>query len=197
MASSDSLKQLMPLDLGPDADSHLQVIGEQLDKFLARVGDFKRGMFIAGADELITEYEKDYGIDNSGKPLQARREIVAAMKKAKGGLSKQHFLDLAASRGYSITIKELSPLRAGFKAGARVFGEEAKFIWQVTIDKSQQRVYHFRAGSKAGQRLVWKDDEHALESIFERLKPAWTYVTFIYESSGMGHDGIGEEAIGG
>lgn len=65
---------------------------------------------------LLTDFERCLGLpDCCSDPdatVQERREQVIARLTDEGGCSRQYFIDLAASLGYSITIEELRPLRA-------------------------------------------------------------------------------------
>ena len=82
--------------------------------------------------------------------------------------------------GYDIDIVEPMPSMAGWlAAGDELFGEEIVHQWGVKI--KNQPVYYFRAGeSAAGEPLLWWESQSVLEELFISLKPAHTYVYFIY-----------------
>lgn len=182
MSHKDALKQLIPIDLGGVFEDDLELEGQQLDAVEARAQDLLLEVFPDTATALITDWERYVGITSEdGKPLQARRDAVVAKLRATGASSRQDFIDLAANMGFTITINEPQPPRAGIaRAGvARVYGAEIVFCWQVTM--TTQTLFDARAGiAKAGDRIRWKDSDVSLESILIELKPAHTYVTFFY-----------------
>lgn len=133
------------------------------------------------ADELIANWERVLGIDNSDKPYQYRVDSVVAKINAIGGLSIPYFLNLAEQAGYDVQIIEEDPFRAGTScAGDNLNTEEAQWRWCVSIADGNATAYIFRAGeSRSGDRVSWFSDP-IIENIFEELKPAWTYCRFEY-----------------
>ena len=98
-----------------------------------------------------------------------------------GGLSIPYFIRLAAASGYTITISEPQPFRAGVnRAGDRLASEDIMWVWWVDVAAQSQTVWRFRAGSgTAGSRLSQYSDA-VIESLFNRLKPAHTAIRFTY-----------------
>lgn len=114
---------------------------------------------------------------------QQRLDAVLIKLAETGGLSRAYFIKLAATAGYSITIDEFEPFRAGVsRAGDVIYVPEIIYVWSVNV-KSSVTVYYFRAGaSLPGERLSTFGDR-VLETIFENLKPAHTYCYFTYEDN--------------
>jgi len=88
---------------------------------------------------------------------------------------------LAAAAGYTITISEPQPFRAGVnRAGDRLAREDIMWVWWVDVAAQSQTVWRFRAGSgTAGSRLSQYSDA-VIGSLFNRLKPAHTAIRFNY-----------------
>ena len=113
-------------------------------------------------------------------PMQARRTAILQQLQARGGLSKLYFIGLAAAMGVTITIDEFRPFMAGLgRAGDPIYVPEAVFCWRINVPGAT--CYYFCAGqSCAGEPLRWWLPQASLEAIFNRLKPAHTYVFFNY-----------------
>lgn len=131
--------------------------------------------------ELLADWERVLGLDNTGQPYAQRLANVLLKINAMGGLSIPYFIQLAKSAGYTITITEPQPFRAGInRAGDRLANEDIMFVWRVNVQSNSQTVYRFHAGgSAAGERLSSYADS-AIESVFNDLKPAHTAVQFTY-----------------
>lgn len=133
--------------------------------------------------ELLTDWERVVGITlDAGKPAAARVEAVVAKLRETGGLSRQYFINLAAGLGYTISLTEFHPFRAGTsRAGDPIYIERVIWVWRVNVAASQTAVYRFQAGiSRAGEALMSFGDP-VIESVFQDLKPAHTYVYFAYQ----------------
>jgi uncharacterized protein YmfQ (DUF2313 family) len=134
------------------------------------------------SDGLLGDWERILdltpGDDDS---WQQRLEAVLIKLAETGGLSRAYFIKLAATAGYTITIDEFDPFRAGEnRAGDMLYVPEVIYVWAVNV-KSSVTVYYFRAGaSLPGERLATFGDK-VLETIFENLKPAHTFCYFTYE----------------
>ncbi|MFO6425576.1 putative phage tail protein [Escherichia coli] len=85
------------------------------------------------------DWERVYGvIPRDGATQQERRENILIKMAATGGLSIPYFKQLAASLGYTITITELHPFRAGInRCGDRLYITDARWIWQVNVTGKQ------------------------------------------------------------
>lgn len=133
------------------------------------------------AGALLENWERVLGLDGGGKLYQQRLAAVLAKINAIGGLSIAYFVQLAEAAGYRITIEEPQPFRAGEnRAGDRIAPEDIIWTWRVHVTGSSQQIWLFRAGrSRSGERLSEYSDS-VIESIFEDLKPAHTWVGFAY-----------------
>ncbi|OWS76288.1 phage tail protein [Pantoea sp. VS1] len=134
------------------------------------------------ADGMLADWERVLDLTpGSDDSWQQRLEAVLIKLAETGGLSRAYFIKLAATAGYTITIDEFEPFRAGINsAGDVLYVPEIIYVWAVNVSSSVS-VYYFRAGaSLPGERLSTFGDK-VLESIFENLKPAHTYCYFTYE----------------
>lgn len=139
--------------------------------------------------ELLSEWEKLLGLPDEclslGGTIQERIDAVVYKLTHRGGpsLNKQFFIDLAATLGYVITIKEpgVNLFRCGVsRCGDPMYGALWKFWFQVFTDAFVQDV--FRTGqNRTGDRLRTFQNT-ALECVIEKLKPAHTQVQFFYGS---------------
>ena len=130
----------------------------------------------------LNRWEELYAIDGSNKNAQQRIAAVMAKINEVGGLSIPYFIRLAESIGYQISIEEPQPFRVGVnRAGDRLAPEDIMWVWRVNVVNAENLILRFRAGiSAAGSRLTDYGDS-IIESIFEDLKPAFTYVVFNYK----------------
>lgn len=134
----------------------------------------------ATATELIDAWEALLGLPDActetpPTTLAARRLAAAGKLAAQGGATQAYFVAVALAHGYDVDITEPKPFRAGDHAGDRVWGEEWAFVWIVNVQNAT--FVYFRAGSRAGDRLVEVIDE-SMVCLFEAIKPKHTVVIF-------------------
>lgn len=181
MLHKNTLELLLPVELTGVLQNDIELEGQHLDASQTRAEDLLKEMFPDETFELLTGWERVTGLTpGPDEPLKSRRDKVIRKLRELGGLSRQYFIDLAASMGYTITIDELQPFMAGLgEAGEPVYVEGVRFVWRVNV--SGQSLYYFRAGeSGAGEGLLWWDVQEALENLFNELKPAHTFIIFDY-----------------
>lgn len=161
----------------------LAVVAAALDRAQTNADDIAEDeIFPNKADELLPEWERVYGITSDVSiPWQTRMDNLMAAVRATGGLTKEYFIGLAATLGYTITIDEFEPFMAGWsEAGDEIYVEDIVYCWQVNVANSDTNSYFFEAGiSGAGDSLNWFSDAF-LENLFNRLKPAHTAAVFAY-----------------
>ena len=132
---------------------------------------------------LLPEWEATLGLpDECTGPLDMlqQRQLAVCMKfRARGGQSKQYFIELAKAAGFDITIEEFAPFRADVnRAGDPLRGEEWAFVWRVNAPETT--VVYFRAGvSTAGEPLATWGNE-VLVCLIERCAPAHTVIIWSY-----------------
>ena len=134
--------------------------------------------------ELLPDWERVTGLPDKcagtlEETLQGRRNAVVAKLASTGGQSVAYFEEVAARLGFTITINEFRPFRAGMSAaGDPLTNGDWVFAWRV--DAPAVTVIDFRAGlSAAGEALrTWGND--SLECKLRQLAPAHTVVIFAY-----------------
>ena len=135
--------------------------------------------------ELLPDWESSLGLPDPcvGVPptLAGRRAAVTARLAARGGQSIPYLVGVAARLGFTVTIEEHAPARAGlFTAGAPLTGEA--WAHALTVRAPATTVTRFTAGgSTAGEPLrAWGNAP--LECALRRLRPAHTAIRFAYGS---------------
>lgn len=134
--------------------------------------------------EMLTDWERVAGLPDACtgelEGLTNRREALVSKLGNLGGQSRQFFIDLAASLGFTVTITEedsYAPFTAGSVAGDALTNDPWQYIW--TVHAPESSVVNFAAGSAAGDALAeWGNNE--LECVISRAKPAHTHVQFSY-----------------
>lgn len=135
-------------------------------------------------NEMLTDWERVAGLPDkcSGaleETLQGRRSALLAKLSSTGGQSPAYFIELASSLGYTVTIEQFRPFRAGMsRAGDALTNGTWVFTWRIRAPEVS--VTSFRAGlSAVGERLrTWGND--TLECKINQLKPAHTIALFAY-----------------
>lgn len=139
------------------------------------------------ANDALLDWEREFGLPDdclAGQVLTTeRRKLLLRMRIAeKGGASREFFICLAATLGYTITINEFKVARCGqARCGKDKVGPPLnEVIWEVFIQSSG--ITWFRAG----QGRVGKDPlggygrKYDLECLLNKWKPAHTQIKFHY-----------------
>ncbi|AGC43248.1 hypothetical protein MYSTI_01917 [Myxococcus stipitatus DSM 14675] len=172
------IKKLLPPGSVWDllTDGKLSALCLALAQELTRV-DGRAGAVLNEADprtatETLEDWERVLGLPDADVPVipstVAERRLAITQKLVRvGGQSKPYYVALAAACGYTVTIDDsygATILRAGFRAGARVFGVQWAHVWRVDVQPP------------TGDAL-----SHAeLEAIIRRAAAAHTVVFFRY-----------------
>jgi len=161
----------------------LDALAQELYRADLRAAQLIDEAFPDTTTELLPDWERVAGLpDACGEiagTIQERRRDLLAKLTARGGQSRQYFIDLAAQLGFTITISEFRPFRVGMNAvGEPLYGADWWFVWQVNA--SETTYTYFRTGaSSIGEPLrTWGN--HRLECVVDQLKPAHTIVIFSY-----------------
>ena len=161
----------------------------------ARTNNLLIDAFPCTTDELLPEWEATLGLPDPciGElpTVQQRQAAVCAKFAARGGQSIDYFVRLAASLGYTITITQFAPFRAGVNcAGDPDNSDDWAYAWQVNVDAGpDETITYFRADqSHAGEPLAAWGDE-ALECLIREYAPAHTTVIFAYVTESVWDQG--------
>ena len=186
MNSAELLGLLLPqVSYDPNGlriKSELSAEGTQLDKVKEHAQLVLGAITPFYASDLLPDWERLLAIlPPNESTYQQRLERVIAKLAETGGLSIPYFIRLAGSLGCTITITEPQPFRAGIgRAGDKIYAPDIIHVWEVNIYGSSTPIYQFRAGiSPAGEGLTSFGDA-IIETVFNDLKPAHSYVVFKY-----------------
>lgn len=153
--------------------------------------------------ELLPDWERAWGLPGPcvtpAQSIAQRRAALVAKMTLLGGQSRQYFIDLAASLGYTITISEFLPYQCGISRVGDTRSaldnpeDPTRYMWQLgapelryywTVHVSALRLTYFRTGiSECGiDRLLAIDGPAELECILNLLKPAHTDLIFDFSA---------------
>lgn len=137
------------------------------------------------AAELLLDWERVAGLPDTCVALSGQTQSIAQRRAALvarltmlGGQSKAYFIALAASLGYTITITEFRPFRAGQSRSGDPVATNWQFAWQVNAPLNT--VTPFRAGNAVAGDPINSWGNKLLECVISRFKPAHTTVIFVY-----------------
>lgn len=176
--------QAFPRDPGTTMHDLLDGMSVELARLDARSEVLPVEANPSTTNELLTDWERIAGLPDkcSGtleQTIQGRRKALLTKLTSTGGQSPSYFIELASSLGYTVTITEYRPFRAGRSyAGDALTNGPWAFTWLIRAPEVS--VTDFRAGlSAAGERLrTWGND--TLECKLNQLKPAHTIAIFAY-----------------
>jgi uncharacterized protein YmfQ (DUF2313 family) len=186
----EQLKQLLPpgqafpRDPGTTLHDLLDGMSLELARVDARASILPLEANPSSTSELLSDWERAVGLPDKcagelEETLQGRRNALIAKLSATGGQSAQYFIDISAALGYTVTIEEFRPFRAGRSAaGDALTNGDWVFAWRVRVPSVT--AIPFKAGlSVAGESLrTWGNS--ALECKINQLKPAHTIALFGY-----------------
>jgi len=186
----EQLKALLPpgraisRDGGAQIEKLLDAMAEELARLDLRGEDMTFEANPLSTNELLPDWERVAGLPDTcggaqSETLQGRRADLVAKLASVGGQTPAYFIQVAAKLGYTITITEFNPFRAGWsQAGDALTNGLWALTWQVNA--AEHTITNFRAGqSQAGEPLrTWGNER--LECVMSDLKPAHTQVLFAY-----------------
>lgn len=169
----DVIKLLFPVPVEGVFDDDIAIEGKHLDDAQVQALTLLSEMFPDTTFVLMADWERVYGLpDPCTGPLatvQERRAALIGRYQDKGGQSRQFYVDLATSLGYTVTM--------GDPQGTPGTDEWA-FKWYVNAPETT--ITYYRAGqSTAGEPLA-KWGNALLECAFNRRKLAHTEIVFTY-----------------
>lgn len=185
MTHADLLKQLYPpvsYDInGEHFVAQCEIDGTCFDDIQNSAARILDVISPTTAGQMLTDWERVLGLTADNKIYQQRVLTALAKINEMGGLSIPYFIELAQAAGYQITIIEPQPFRAGVnRCGDVLEIEDVIYSWRVRVFSNTQQISFFRAGlSVSGDKLSAYSD-NLIESIFNDLKPAHSFVSFEY-----------------
>lgn len=185
----EQLKQLTPQGLAIPTDNSsrwvkfLDALAQECARVDAMAVLLIKESFPDTTELLLPNWERVAGLPDEcsqlGDTIQIRRQALLAKVAARGGSTKQYFIDIALKFGFVITITEFDQFRVNINAvGDPLCGEDWEFTFLVNAP--EETITYFRAGIGAsGEHLrVWGNER--LECLINRLKPAQTLALFAY-----------------
>ena len=152
-------------------------------RLAARDGNLLVDSFPPLTRELLPEWELTLGLPDECTPLNPtvaqRVAAVAAKIVGRGGQSITYFIAVALALGFTITVQEFAPFRAGIShAGDPDYGEAWAHTWRIHAPATT--VIYFRAGlSVAGDPLAtWGNAQ--MQCVLSKIAPGQTIVQFAY-----------------
>ena len=159
----------------------LQALADELARVDARADDLIDEADPRTTYELLADWERVAGLPDpcvpEGQTVTERRNALVGRLTATGGQSRQYFIDLAASLGYSVTITEFRPQTVDDSVDAPIYGQDWAFAWQVNAPQTTV-TYHTVDGDVAEPLANWGNE--LLECVLGRYKPAHTHLIFSY-----------------
>jgi uncharacterized protein YmfQ (DUF2313 family) len=187
---ADVLVRLQPRgriwDNGPDSLMPQLRVGQAalMAQFSANLSDLtETESYPPTSVLLLPAWEEAFGLPDPCTPLGAtieqRQQAIAARMAGQGGLSIASIIAIAAALGYTITVTEFQPFRAGVSAaGDPCYSDAWSAVWQVNAPDFT--IEYFKAGiSRAGDPLAtWGNT--VLQCTLNRICPPQTILIFNY-----------------
>lgn len=186
----DQLKALLPpgrafpRERGSTLDDLLDAMAQELARIDVRADRITTEAVPSTTSELLSDWERVAGLPDSCSGLlsdtqQGRRNDLVSKLVSRGGQSITYFEKIAAALGFTVTIEEFRPFRAGWsQAGQPLSNGDWIFTWIVRAPS--ETVSHFRAGSGAAGEPLATWGNAGLECRIRKYKPAHTHVIFAY-----------------
>ncbi len=145
------------------------------------------GSFPSTATTMLAEWESTMGLPDDctiGETYStsARQKAVATKLATSGGQSVQHFIDTAKALGYTITVTEYRPARAGLsRCGANINGNDWRWTWKVTAPNTT--ITYAQAGVSYANDPLDSWGNKLLECRLKDMAPSHTILLFTYETA--------------
>ena len=151
--------------------------------------------------ELLPDWERNWGLPdpclkNPPTDLDGRHAALIAKMTMLGGQSRQFFIDVALTFGYTITITEYAPYMCGVSRVGDTRGifhpedptrfrwmlgpPEIRYHWSVHVKAKALKKFHVSSDQCGINRLLEIGIADDLECILDRLKPAHTEIIYDY-----------------
>jgi uncharacterized protein YmfQ (DUF2313 family) len=162
----------------------LHALAEELARLDARAEDLRAEADPRTTSELLIDWERLAGLPDvcslADETAEERRGAVHARIVSIGGQRAQYYIDIASALGFTVTVHEFRPFKAGLsQAGDPLTNGDWAWAWEVRA--AGVTAQFFRAGlSQAGDPLRLWGREALLECAIARYAPAHTHVLFSY-----------------
>jgi uncharacterized protein YmfQ (DUF2313 family) len=167
-----------------------RVLVSQFETLYARAFSLARESSVSGVNELLAEWEVEYGLPDSclsGEATRSERLRALEAKVASAAvITPGDFIRVAANYGFEITITEPAMFECGFSecGGEHEIGPASEeTYWFVSV--TDLAIDYFRVGeSECGFDPLFSIGEaEFLLCILRRLAPAWTLPVLLYDET--------------
>lgn len=167
-----------PQDQGTVMDNLLAALAEEPARVMHQAEQLRKELIPSRCRELLSQWEQTLNQQPGQQSLTARQASVSQQLKAVGTLNPQYYVEIARQLGYSITLTEHQPCRAGtIRAGQPVNG--AGWAHATTVNAPTTTARLMVAGDGVGQSLQYWGNE-TLETGVRRYWPAHLVLIFAY-----------------
>lgn len=135
------------------------------------------------ANETLDWWESFLGLPDDctgvAPTVEERRRQIIERYASRGGISRQFYIDLAATLGADITITEFTPFAAEV-SGAEdpLSGGDWDFTWQV--NSSELNAVYFAAETGSAEDLLIDYSNDLLECVMDKKNRASRILIFAY-----------------
>lgn len=190
---AELLKNLLPPGMafprepGTNLEKVLLGCAAELSRVEGRADFLAVDVVPSSTSELLTDWERVAGLPDkcSGEleqTIQGRRNALVAKLASTGGQSVGYFIEVARKLGYTITITEFRPFRAGMSRAGDALTNGPKWVYTWRVNASESTIISFRAGLSAAGEPLRSWGNSAIECKINQLKPAHTFVMFGYDA---------------
>lgn len=139
--------------------------------------------------DFLEDWERILNLPDECDPdedqtIAERRERVVQVLTTRGGQNEAFYKELASRFGFDVNDIEIIdhvPFRAGqARAGDALTNGDWIFAFTVILPVSIGNLNYFRAGDRAGERLLTASNA-TLECLMQKHKPAHTIVLFSFK----------------
>lgn len=164
--------------------SELAAEGATLDRAQQSAGGVLASVTPFSAVDTLPDWERVCGlVPQAGANRQQRLDAVLAKLRELGGLSIPYFKSLAKRLGYDIEIAEFEPFYLDRSCLDRdiLYVPDVVWVWQVSVTGGQVRAFPFHLDLSSVDEALLSFSDAVIETYFEDLKPAHTFVLFDYQ----------------
>lgn len=188
MSHKEALQLLFPISLEGRQLDDLTIEGDHLDAAEISANTLLVNLVPnATNEELIESWEKTMAIVPEGT-LENRFAVIVAKLRARGGLSKPYFIDVAAKLGFTVEIEDFRPFECGVgMCGWPIWEEGIKWCWLVRVLNHTTVPGDFVGKTPAaydanGDGWIWRWDAISgpMETYFQTLRKAGGLPLFVY-----------------
>jgi uncharacterized protein YmfQ (DUF2313 family) len=113
-------------------------LAAELSRIDVRMDDLTQESLLSLTEELITDFEEEFGIPEPGtelgKTLEDRRRVLSGKLIAVGEQNPDYFFDIAERLGYEIEVEQYQPFFIGYSTVGSTIGKlSILFKWMVWI----------------------------------------------------------------